>query len=83
MSTYSTDQSNLVIPRQASFLFQIRNAVRSSNTLSLGSGKTNCVLGFSANRVWLVVVIYLYVITKRERSQYQRLTPYNYLFCRG
>ena len=35
---------------------------RSFNTLSLGSGKPNCVLGFSANRVWLVSRFYNFVL---------------------
>ena len=39
-----------------------------------------CVVGFSANRVWLDsrFFIFLLFITKRERSQYQRLTPFDF-----
>ena len=38
------------------------HSIRSSNTLSLGSGKLNCVLGFSANRVWLVSRFYIVIL---------------------
>ena len=37
------------------------HSVRSFNTLSLGSGKPNCVLGFSPIRVWLVNHFYIFI----------------------
>ena len=63
------------------------HSIRSSNTLSLRSGKPNCVLGFSANRMWLVsrffIFLYYDIITKHGRSEYQRLPPLDYVCSRG
>ena len=35
--------------------------IHSSKTLSQGSGKPNCVLVFSVNRVWLVTLFYVFL----------------------
>ena len=62
-------------PRFRSRFDMLFHSIRSSNALSLGSDKPNCILRFSANRVWLVsrlvvyMFIYFYFSTKRERSQ--------------
>ena len=59
--------------RQFDILFY---SIPSSKTLSLGSGKPNCV--FSANRVWFVTRFHLLI-----RSQYQPSTLYHYVHSCG
>ena len=62
-----SSKSLVLVPRWASFSFPIRCAIpliRSSNTLSLGSGKPNSVLGFSAKRVWLVTRFYIFILLR-------------------
>ena len=46
-------------PRFRSRFDMLFHSVRSSNTLSLGLGKPNCVLEFNANRMWLVTRFYI------------------------
>ena len=73
LSTCYTDQSNLVVARGVSFSFPeeprfhsrfdlLFHSIRSSNILSLWSDKPTCVLGFSANRVWLVTHFYIFIL---------------------
>ena len=52
------------------------HSIRSSKTLSYGSGKPNCVLGFSPNRVWLVTRFcsFLFLLNASVLMQYKRLT---------
>ena len=58
------DQNSLFFeePRLRSRFDMLFHSIRSSNTLSLGSGKPNCVLGFSVNRVWLASRFYTFIL---------------------
>ena len=51
-------------PRFRSQFDLLFHSIRSSNTLSLGFREPNCVIGFSADRVWLVTRFYIFIFLR-------------------
>ena len=56
------------------------HSIRSLNTLSYGSIKPNCVLGFSANRMWLFTRFYVFLFI-RNASVINNNDQHNWIMC--